>query len=107
MLHRRRHVEVDDRHLDEMERPLVVLLRDHCSYKEFQKKGRHLFVVENQYLLVGVDLVDVRQILDALNLGVRRPFLDVAFPLVVVADAELRHQLKMDCYLVAVDAALP
>jgi hypothetical protein len=46
---------------------------------------------------------DVQQNLDVQNLDVIRPFLDVVHRflvnlLVVVADAELRHQLKMDYF---------
>jgi hypothetical protein len=72
----------------------------------------HLYVVGNYlfqfpHLLVAVHL-DVLQNLDALNPDALLPFLDevLLFPLVVVVDVELRHQLKMDCYLDVVDVEL-
>ena len=51
--------------------------------------------------------LDVLQNLDEQNLDVNRPFLVVARHLLLhlqdVVEVELRHQLKMDCYLDVVD----
>jgi hypothetical protein len=79
-------------------------------YKEMMME-RHQCVVENPHLLM-VHLMqvvlhlDVLQILDEQNLDVIRPFLDEEHLdlQVVVVDVELRHLLKMDCYLDEVDA---
>jgi hypothetical protein len=113
MLHLRHHVVVDDRHLDVVDHQrlhhqfLVYLI-----YTEM-KMVRHQCVVENLHQLMDrryVVHLDVLQILDELNLDVIPPFLDAELHLVnpadVVVDAELRHLLKMDCYLDAVDAEL-
>jgi protein involved in sex pheromone biosynthesis len=70
----------------------------------------HLFVVENFLTQVVVVKMDVQQNLDALNLDVVLTFQGVVnlvhFLQVVVVDVELRHQLKMDYYLVVVDGVL-
>jgi hypothetical protein len=67
--------------------------------------GNYLF--QFPHLLVAVHL-DVLQNLDALNRDALLPFLDevLPFPLVVVVDVELRHQLRMDCYLDVVGVEL-
>ncbi len=68
---------------------------------------RHQCVVENLHqLMQDAAHLDVQQNLGEQNLDVIPPFLDEAlqFPQVVVVDAELRHLLKMDCYLDVVGA---
>jgi hypothetical protein len=57
------------------------------------------------HLPPGVNLVDVQQNLGVLNLDELLPFQDVVPQLDVEVDAELRLQLKMDCYQDAVDVA--
>jgi hypothetical protein len=66
----------------------------------------HQYVVGNFLMQVDVEMMDVQQNLDALNLDVVLTFPDVVNLvhhrlnlLVVVVDVELRHQLKMDCFL--------
>jgi hypothetical protein len=113
MLRLRHRVVVDDRHLDvadhqQVHRQFLVYL----IYKEMMMV-HHQCVVENLHLLM-VHLMqvvlhlDVLQILDEQNLDVIPPFLDEALQFLggVVVDAELRHLLKMDCYLDEVDAEL-
>ena len=68
---------------------------------------RLLYVEEIPHLQVVAIQVDVQQNLAVLNLGALLPFLDEVHRLVAEVDAELRHRLKMDCYLAAVDAELP
>jgi len=72
----------------------------------------HLYVVGNflfqfQHLL-DAQHQDVLQNLDEQNLVALLPFRDevLPFPLVAVVGAELRHLLKMDCYLDAVGVEL-
>ena len=72
----------------------------------------HLYVVDSyrfqfQHLL-DVAHLDALQNLDEQNLDAHLPYLDVVhqFPLVVVVDAELRHRLRMDYFLGAVDVEL-
>ena len=70
----------------------------------------HLYVVENYLMQVDAVRMVAPQNLDALNQDVVLTFLDVAHlvhQLVVVADAELHHQLKMDCCQDVVAAELP
>jgi hypothetical protein len=111
MLRLRHRVVVDDHHLDvadhqQVHRQFLVYL----IYKEMMMV-RHQCVVENPHLLM-VHLMqvvlhlDVLQILDEQNLDAIRPFLDEEHLdlQVVVVDVELRHLLKMDCYLDEVDA---
>jgi hypothetical protein len=113
MLRLRHRVVVDDRHLDVADHQLLhhqYLV--YLIYKEM-KMVRHQCVVENLNLLM-VHLMqvvlhlDVLQILDEQNLDVTPPFLDVVHRLVnlevAAVVAELRHLLKMDCYLDEVDA---
>ena len=75
----------------------------------------HQYVVENlnqlMVHLLQVELhLDVLQILDEQNLDETPPFLDEEHRLVslevAAVVAELRHLLKMDCYLGEVDAEL-
>jgi len=104
MLHPHRHVVVDDHHLDVAHHLLVHLHLVYLICKEMMV--RHQYVVEILYLLVGHLMqvavhLGVLQILDEQNLDEIPPFLVVVlqFPQVVVVGAELRHLLKMDCYL--------
>ena len=66
-----------------------------------------MLAVNCQKHLLDVDyfVADVLQNLGVLNLDELLPFQDVAPRLDVEVDAELRLQLKMDCYLDAVDVA--
>jgi hypothetical protein len=70
----------------------------------------HLYVVENFLTQVDVVKMDVQQNLDVLNRDVGQTFLVevnlVHHLLDVVVDAELRRQLKMDCYLDVVGVEL-
>jgi hypothetical protein len=63
----------------------------------------HQYVVENFLTQVDVVKMEVQQNLDALNLDVVLTFLvvvnQVHYLQVFAVDVELRHQLKMDCYL--------
>jgi hypothetical protein len=114
MLHLRHHVVVDDRHLDVADHQLVH--RRYLVYltcKEKLMQVLHQYVVGNPHQLKDhrcVAHLDVLQILDEQNLDVIPPYLDEELHLVnledVVADAELRHLLKMDCFLDEVDAEL-
>ena len=111
-LHLRHRVVVGDRHLDVADHLLVHLHLACLIYKE-KTMVRHLDVVEilNQlmdHLMQDVVHLDVLQILDEQNLVANRPFLVVVLqsPVVAVVDAELRHLLKMDCYLDEVDEEL-
>jgi hypothetical protein len=113
MLRLRHRVVVDDHHLDVADHQLLhhqYLV--YLIYKEMMMV-RHQCVVGNPHLLM-VHLMqvvlhlDVLQILDEQNLDVIPPFLDVVHRLVnlevAAVVAELRHLLKMDCYLDEVDA---
>jgi hypothetical protein len=113
MLHLHRHVVVDDRHLDVVDRQqvhrqyLVYLI-----YKEMMMV-RHQCVVENPHLLMvhlmqDVLHLDELQIQGEQNLDEIPPFLDVElqFPQLAVVVAELRYQLRMDCFLDEVDVEL-
>jgi hypothetical protein len=112
MLHLHRHVVVGDRHLGVADHLLVHL---HLVYLIYKGKTmvHHLCVVEILYLLKqDAEHLDVRQILDEQSLDEIRPFLDVVLqflenPEDVVVGVELRHLLKMDCYLDEVDVELP
>jgi hypothetical protein len=69
----------------------------------------HLDVAQNLDVLVRLHLQDVVHLDVQQNLDVVRRdvvHLDVQLPLVAVVDAELRHQLRMDYFLVAVDEEL-
>ena len=72
----------------------------------------HLYVVDSyrfQFLhLLDVAHLDALQNLDEQNLDAHLPYLDVVhqFLLVVVVDAELRHQLRMDYFPDAVGVEL-
>ena len=108
MLHLRHRVVVGDRHLDDADHLLVHLHLVYLIYT-VMKMVRHLYVVENLHQLMDHQCVvhlDVQQNLDEQNLDVIPPFLDevLQFPQVVVVGAELRHLLKMDCYLDVVGA---
>jgi hypothetical protein len=111
MLRLRHRVVVDDRHLDVADHQL--LHRQYLVYLIYKEMMmvRHQCVVENLnqlmvHLMQVVLHLDVLQILDEQNLDVIRPFLDEEHLdlQVVVVDVELRHLLKMDCYLDEVDA---
>ena len=114
-LHLRHRVVVDDRRLDVADHLLVHLHLVCLIYRE-KKMVRHLCVVEilnllMDHLMQDVVHLDVQQILDEQNLDEIPPFLDVVLqflenPEDVVVGVELRHLLKMDCYLDEVDAEL-
>jgi hypothetical protein len=107
MHHLRHRVVVDDRHLDVADhRRLHHQYLVYLIYKEMMMV-RHQCVVENLHQLMQDAVhLDVQQNLDEQNLDVIPPFLDevLQFPQVVVVGAELRHLLKMDCYLDVVGA---
>jgi hypothetical protein len=112
MLHPHRHVVVDDHHLDVAHHLLVHLYLVYLICKEMMMV-RHQYVVEILYLLMGHLMqvavhLGVLQILDEQNLDEIPPFLVVVlqFPQVVGVGAELRHLLKMDCFLDEVDVEL-
>jgi hypothetical protein len=101
-----------DLHLDDLDRRDVELhqLMDlSCDMDLMQLVHLlHLDVVQN------LDALDRRQVVVHLdeqqNLDEVRQVvvhLDEQLPLVAVVDAELLHQLRMDCYLDVVDAELP
>jgi hypothetical protein len=107
MLRLRRHVVVDDRHLDVVDHLLVLHL--HLIYMEMLVHQLMALqcVEENLHLLVDETLVDAQQILDELNLDEVLTFQDVAVHrLVFVVDVVLFHQLKMDYYLDVVGVEL-
>jgi hypothetical protein len=61
----------------------------------------HLYAVENYLMQEDVVMMVAQQNLDVLNQDVVLTFLNAVHrvhQLDVVVDAELRHQLKMDCY---------
>jgi hypothetical protein len=112
-MHRLRHrVVVDDHHQDVVVHHLVLQLLVYLIYMEKMMEPNFLDVVQNlNHPMQDVVHLDVQQNLDAQNLDVIPPFLDVVLrflenQLVVAADVEPRHQLKMDCYLDVVDAEL-
>jgi hypothetical protein len=112
MHHQRRRVVVGDHHLDVVDHHLVLQLLVYLIYMEKMMEPNFLDVAQNlEHQMQDEVHLDVQQNLDAQNLDVIPPFLDevhqfLVNQLDVVVDAELRHQLKMDCYLDVVDAEL-
>ena len=95
-----------DLHLDDLDRldvELHQLMDLSCDMDLMQLVHLlHLDVVQN------LDVLDRRHLLDVVHLDVQQNLdeehqvvvhLDALHPLVAVVDAELRHQLRMDCYL--------
>jgi hypothetical protein len=113
MLRQRRRVVVDDLHLDAVVHQLMVhLFLEYLFYME-NYLVHQLCEVQNHFLhqvLQCAVCQDELQNLDVLNLDENRSFQNEVVLLenlvVFVVDAELRHQLKMDCYLDVVDAEL-
>jgi hypothetical protein len=112
-MHRLRHrVVVGDRHQDVADHHLALQLLVYLIYMEKMMEPNFLDVAQNlDHQMQDEAHLDVQQNLDAQNLDVIPPYLDevhqfLVNQLGVVADAELRHQLKMDCYLDVVDAEL-
>jgi hypothetical protein len=112
-MHRLRHrVVVGDRHLDVVDHHWVLQLLVYLIYREKLMEPNFLDVVQNlEHQMQDVVHQDVQQNLDEQNQDAIPPFLDevhqfLVNQLVVVADVELRHQLKMDCYLDVVGAEL-
>jgi hypothetical protein len=112
-MHRLRHrVVVGDHHLDVVDHHLVLPLLVYLIYKEKTRRANYLDAVQNlNHQMQDVVRLDVQQNLGAQNLDVIPPFLVEVhqFPvnqLVVAVVVELRHQLKMDCYLDVVDVEL-
>jgi hypothetical protein len=112
-MHRQRHrVVVGDRHQDVVDHHLVLQLLVYLIYMEKMRGPNFLDVVQNlNHLMQDVVHLDVQQNLGEQNLDVIPPFLVAVHPFlvnlqVVVADAELRHQLKMDCFLGEADVEL-
>jgi hypothetical protein len=91
---------------------LVLQLLVYLIYMEKMMEPNFLDVAQNlEHQMQDEVHLDVQQNLDAQNLDVIPPFLDEVHQFLVnqldaVVDAELRHQLKMDCYLDVVDAEL-
>jgi hypothetical protein len=112
MHHQRRRVVVGDHHLDVVDHHLVLQLLVYLIYMEKMMEPNFLDEVQNlNHPMQDVVHLDVQQNLDAQNLDVIPPFLVAAHrflanQLVVVVDVELRHQLKMDCYLDVVGVEL-
>jgi hypothetical protein len=111
MHHQRRRVVVGDHHLDVVDHHLVLQLLVYLIYMEKMMEPNFLDVVQNlNHLMQDVVHLDVQQNLDEQNLDVIPPFLVVVHRFLVnlldVVDVELRHQLKMDCFLDVVDAEL-
>jgi hypothetical protein len=111
--HRLRHrVVVGDRHQDVADHHLVLQLLAYLICKEKMMVQNFLDVVQNlNHQMQDVVHLDVQQNLGEQNLDVIPPFLVVVHRFlvnlqVVVVDAELRHQLKMDCFLDEADAEL-
>ena len=110
MHHRRRHVVVDDRHLDVLDHQLLVLQlqKDHLNDTDLMMLNHLKYVVGNfrfQHLLDVVNL-DGLQILGELNPDVALTVPDAVHQLhqlVAVVGVELRHQLRMDYFQVVVD----
>ena len=112
-MHRLRHrAVVGDRHQDVADHHLVLLLLVYLIYTEKMMVPNFLDVVQNlNRQMQDVVRLDVQQNLDEQNLDAIPPFLDVVLqflenPEDVVVGVELRHLLKMDCYLDEVDAEL-
>jgi hypothetical protein len=111
MHHQRRRVVVGDHHLDVVDHHLVLQLLVYWIYMEKMMEPNFLDVVQNlNHLMQDVVHLDVQQNLDEQNLDVIPPFLVVVHRFLVnlldVVDVELRHQLKMDCFLDEVDVEL-
>jgi hypothetical protein len=115
MLHLHHRVVVDDHHPDVAVHQLLVhLFPGYLIYKEnylvlqcaVQIHQHH----QHHLVLQCAVCQDVQQNLDEQNLDVNQPFQNVVVLLenlvVFVADVELRHLLKMDCYLVVADVEL-
>jgi hypothetical protein len=112
-MHRLHHrVVVGDRHLDVADRHWVLQLLVYLICKENLMGLNFLVVVQNlNHLMQDVVRRGARQNLGEQNLVAIPPFLDVVHQFlvnlqVVVVGAELRHLLKMDCFLDVVDAEL-
>jgi hypothetical protein len=113
MHHQRRHVVVDDRHLDALDHQLLVhqLQMDRWSDMDRQMLNHPRHAVGNfqcPHLLDAVNL-DVLQNLGELNLDADLTCQVVAHlshQLVVQVGAELRHQLRMDYFPGAVGVEL-
>jgi hypothetical protein len=101
LLHR---VVVGDRHQDVVDHHLALQLLVYLIYKEKLRRANFLDAVQNlNHQMRDVAHQDERQNLGEQNLDAIPPFLGVVHQflvnqLVVAADAELRHLLKMDCY---------
>jgi hypothetical protein len=105
-MHRLRHrVVVGDRHQDVADHHLVLPHLVYLICMENLRRTNFLGVVQNlNHLMQDAVRPDVQQNLDEQNLDVIPPFLDEALRFlanlqVVVADVELRHQLKTDYFL--------
>jgi hypothetical protein len=105
-MHRqRRHVVVGDHLQDVADRHLVLQLLVYLICMEKMMGPNFPDVVQNLiHLMQDVVHPVVQQNLGEQNLDVNPPFLDVvhlflAILPVVVVGVELRHQLKMDCFL--------
>jgi hypothetical protein len=107
-IHDHRDLHLDDRHHQDAVRHQLMDLNCDMDLMHLVHL-LHLDVVQNLDVLDHLHLqdvvhLDVQQNLVVVRRGVEH--LDVLHPLVAVVDAELRHQLKMDYFLVAVDEEL-
>jgi hypothetical protein len=113
MHHRRRHVVVDDRQLDALDRQLLVrqLQMDRSNDMDRQLLNRLQFEVgsfQYQHLLDVVNLVELQN-LGELNLDADltcQVVVHQLHQLDVPEDVELRHRLRMDYFRGAVDVEL-
>jgi hypothetical protein len=112
-MHRLHHrVVVGDHHQDVADHHLVLPLLVYLIYMETLMVLNFLDVVQNlDHQMQDAVRLDVQQNLDEQNLDAIPPFLVevrrfLANLQVVAVDAELRLQLKMDCFLDVVDVEL-
>jgi hypothetical protein len=113
MLHRHRRVVVDDHHLDAVVRQLMVHLFPEYLFCMENYLAHQMCEVQNHFLHQVLQCAvcrDELQNLDVQNLDENQPFQNEVVLLenlaVFAVVAELRHQLKMDCYLDVVDEEL-
>jgi hypothetical protein len=113
MLRQRRRVVVDDHHLGAVVHQLMVHLFQEYLFCMVNYLVHQMCEVQNHFLHQVLQCAvhqDELQNLDEQNLDESQPFQNEVVLLenlvVFVVDAELRHQLKMDCCLDVVDAEL-
>ena len=107
-IHDHRDLHLDDRHHQDAVRHQLMDLKNDMDLMHLVHL-LHLDVVQNLDALARLHLqdevhLDAQQNLDEVRRDVEH--LDAQLPLVAVVDAELRHQLRMGCCLVAADEEL-